>query len=64
MEPLEVLRSATSGNAQMFHLNQLGQLQKGFLADIIAVQGNPVENIAAMRKVNFVMKNGTIYKTP
>ena len=62
MKPLSVLKSATSLNAKIFHLENLGKLQKGFLADIIAVQGNPVEDIKNMRKVTFVMKNGKVYK--
>ena len=62
MKPIDVLKSATSGNASMFHLNQLGQLQKGFLADIIAVKGNPVKDITTMKNVSFVMKDGVVYK--
>lgn len=62
MQPLEVLKSATSSNAMVFHLDTLGKLKKGFLADIIAVEGNPVTNIKIMRKVKFVMKDGVIYK--
>lgn len=62
MQPLEVLKSATSLNAKTFHLNNLGRVQKGFLADIIAVDGNPVNDIKNIRKVKFVMKDGKIYK--
>lgn len=62
MKTTEVLKSATSGNAKQFHLNQLGQLKKGFLADIIAVKGNPTTDIKAMRETGFVMKDGVIYK--
>ena len=61
MKPLAVLQSATSVNAKVFHSDDLGQIKSGFLADIIAVTGDPTENIANMRKVNFVMKNGIIY---
>ena len=61
MKPLAVLQSATSVNAKVFHSEELGQIKSGFLADIISVTGDPTENIANMRKVNFVMKNGTIY---
>ncbi|MEP2057225.1 MAG: amidohydrolase family protein, partial [Maribacter litoralis] len=61
MKPLAVLKSATSGNAKMFHLNQLGNLKKGFLADIIAVKGNPVEDISVVKNVSFVMKDGVVY---
>lgn len=62
MKPLAVLKSATSGNANMFHLNQLGKLKEGFLADIIAIEGNPVKDITTVKNVSFVMKDGVIYK--
>ena len=61
MKPLAVLQSATSVNARVFHSNVLGQIKAGYLADIISVTGDPVANISAIRKVNFVMKNGVIY---
>ena len=62
MKALDVLISATSNNAKMFHLNQLGNLKKGFLADIIAVEGNPTKDISVMKNVSFVMKDGVVYK--
>jgi imidazolonepropionase-like amidohydrolase len=46
----------------MFHLNQLGRLKEGFLADIIAIKGNPVKDISSVKNVSFVMKDGVIYK--
>ncbi len=62
MQPIEVLKSATSSNANVFHLDTLGKLEQGFLADIIAVEGNPSKDISVMRNVKFVMKDGEIYK--
>ena len=62
MQPMEVLKSATSINAKIFHLTNLGKLQKGFLADIIAVKGNQTKDITNMRNVPFVMKDGHIFK--
>ena len=62
MKPMAVLKSATSGNASMFHLNTLGQLKNGFLADVIAVKGNPVKDISVMKNVSFVMKDGKVYR--
>ncbi|WP_339606155.1 amidohydrolase family protein [uncultured Roseivirga sp.] len=56
------LISATSANAEQFHLDQLGQIKAGFLADIIAVQGDPSTDITSLRKVSLVMKDGKIYK--
>lgn len=58
------LQTMTSSNAQMFHLEKLGQIGSGFLADIIAIEGNPLDNIANLRLVHLVMKDGTIYKKP
>ncbi len=63
MKPAAVLRSATSVNAAVFgYADKIGSIKKGLLADIIMVQGNPVDSISAVRKVVFVMKNGKIYK--
>ena len=62
MKPLDVLTSATSLNANMFHLDKLGKLEKGFLADIIAVEGDPLKDISVMKNVVFVMKDGEDYR--
>lgn len=62
MQPLEALKSATSVNARIFHFAKLGSLKKDFLADIIAVEGNPAKEISDMKNVTFVMKDGHIYK--
>ena len=61
MSPIQVLRTATSGNAKTFHLEDLGTIKDGFLADIIAVEGNPIDNISQMEDLSFVMKNGKVY---
>ena len=59
----DALRAATSVNARLFHLDdKLGRISSGFLADIIAVEGNPQDDIRALRKIRFVMKDGQIYK--
>ena len=55
--------SATSTSAEIIGWNdRLGTIQPGKLADIIAVPGNPLEDVNVMRKVNFVMKGGTVYR--
>lgn len=65
MKNIEVLKSATSVNADVFgYGNKIGRIKNGLLADIIAVNGNPVENIKNVRKIVFVMKNGEVYRTP
>lgn len=64
MKPLEVLRSATSVNAHIFHLEKMiGSIATGLLADIVCVEGNPADTISAVRNVRFVMKNGMIVKS-
>jgi len=42
--------------------NQIGTLETGKLADIIAVPGNPLEDVTVLEKVSFVMKGGSVYK--
>ena len=61
MSNLEVLKSSTSINAETFGLKDLGKIQTNYLADIIAVEGNPIDNISVIRKVKLVMKGGKIY---
>ncbi|MFN8349115.1 MAG: amidohydrolase family protein [Spirosomataceae bacterium] len=60
MKPADVLRSATSVNARVFHLDRLGQIKPGFLADLVAVEGRPDVRISDVRKVKMVVKNGEI----
>lgn len=62
MPALQVLQAATSVNAQAFHLDRLGQVREGFLADLIAVPGDPSADIKALRAVPMVMLNGKIVK--
>ena len=57
------LNSATITNAKLLNMeNLLGQLKEGFYADIIAVDESPLENIATLENVIFVMKDGIVYK--
>jgi imidazolonepropionase-like amidohydrolase len=63
MPPLEALRSATSIAAELLGWDdRVGTLDPGKLADVIAVAGNPVNDIKTMTNVNFVMKDGLVYK--
>ncbi|HWM26612.1 MAG TPA: amidohydrolase family protein [Chthoniobacterales bacterium] len=63
MEPIEALRSATSVTADLFGISQkVGTLEKGKLADIIAIPGDPTTDITTTERVSFVMKEGRIVK--
>ena len=65
MKPIDVLRSATSVNARVFGVaNVKGSLATGLPADIIVVEGNPVDDISNVRNIKLVMKAGVLYKTP
>jgi imidazolonepropionase-like amidohydrolase len=65
MPLIDALRSATSVNARVFHMeDKIGQVKVGLYADLIAVDGNPTLEISALRRVKFVMKNGSVYRTP
>ncbi len=63
MTPLAALKSATSIAARVLHMEtRIGQIKEGLLADVIAVDGDPTKDIAALRRVRFVMKGGTVHK--
>jgi len=63
MSSLEALRSATMYSAEALGKPDRGQVKAGLLADLIAVEGDPVENVALMQDVRFVMKGGVVYKS-
>ena len=63
MTPAQALRSATSVNADMMGWqDRIGSIEKGKFADIIAVSGNPLQDITEMQHVKFVMKGGEVVK--
>ncbi len=61
---IEAIRTATTNAADMLGVDDRGRLVPGMLADIIAVPGNPLDDITVLGKVKFVMKGGKIYKRP
>jgi len=62
MTPLQSLRAATVMSAELIGVDDRGHLAEGLLADIIAVPGDPSEDITVTEDVRFVMKDGNIYK--
>jgi imidazolonepropionase-like amidohydrolase len=65
MKPSDVLRADLINGAELLGWGgQIGELKAGYLADVIAVQGDPVADIAVLRKVVFVMKGGEVYRRP
>src|SRR6202162_820485 len=63
MSPMAAIKSATSVASQLLdQSDNLGTIEAGKLADIIAVKGDPIADISELTRVSFVMKGGTIYK--
>jgi len=63
MKPIDALKAGTSSDAELLGMaDKIGTLEAGKLADIVAVPGDPVQNIRTTEKVFFVMKEGVIYK--
>ncbi len=64
MTPIDALRAATVNGAELLgRSNEIGTLEPGKFADIVAVEGDPLADITVMEKVVFVMKGGEVYKT-
>lgn len=62
MTPLDAIRAATTVAAELIDVDDRGRLEAGLLADIIAVPGNPLEDIGVTENVRFVMKGGQVYR--
>jgi imidazolonepropionase-like amidohydrolase len=63
VKPIDALKAGTSWDADLLGMaDKIGTLETGKLADVVAVLGDPVENIRQTEHVFFVMKEGVIYK--
>ena len=61
--PMDALMSGTSVAAESLRMSdKIGSIAEGMEADLVAVDGNPLEDITAVRRVAFVMKHGKVYK--
>jgi imidazolonepropionase-like amidohydrolase len=65
MKPLDAIRSATVRSSELLRLERaIGTIEAGKFADVIAVEGNPLDDIGTLGRVAFVMKAGRVYKSP
>jgi imidazolonepropionase-like amidohydrolase len=60
---MQAIQAATLEASKLLKINdKLGTIEEGKLADIVAVKGDPIENISLMKKIAFVMKGGEVFK--
>lgn len=65
MTPLAALQADLLNGAKLLGWpEQIGALKPGYFADVIAVPGNPLNDISVIQKVSFVMKGGLVYRLP
>ena len=65
LSPIEALRAATSTNAELLGLeHELGRVAPGFAADLVAVAGDPTQDVSAVAHVTFVMRAGVVARRP
>jgi len=62
MTPAQALRAATTVAAELIEVEDRGRLVPGLLADVIAVDGDPLSDITATERVRFVMKGGVTFR--
>ena len=62
MTPADAIRTATLNAADLLGVSDRGNIAPGLLADLVAVPGNPLENIRVLDNVQFVMKGGVVHK--
>ncbi len=63
-KPADAIRSATTVAADLLDVEDRGRIAEGLLADIIAVAGNPLDDVTVLENVSFVMKGGEVFKQP
>lgn len=65
MTPMQAIQAATTNAADLLgHSKQVGSIKPGKYADVIAVSGDPLKDVSVLERVDFVMKDGTVYKRP
>ena len=64
MNPMDAIVAGTKNAAQLLGISNIGQIKVGYLADIIAVEGNPLRNVQLLEQPVLIIKDGAIYKRP
>jgi imidazolonepropionase-like amidohydrolase len=65
MEPMRAIQAATSVAAELLRMqDEIGAVKMGYAADLVAVAGDPLDDVRLLRDVRFVMKAGTVVKQP
>jgi imidazolonepropionase-like amidohydrolase len=65
MTPMQAIKSATTVAAELLDMKgKLGQISSGAFADLVAVKENPLDDITVLSRIQFVMKDGVVYKRP
>jgi len=65
MTAAQALQAATRNAADLLSMSdQIGSIEVGKFADIVAVPGNPLEDVGMLQKIDFVMKGGQVYRKP
>jgi imidazolonepropionase-like amidohydrolase len=62
MTPMQAIGAATREAAKLLGVDDLGTVQPGKLADVVAVRGDPLRDVEVLKQVGFVMKDGVVYK--
>jgi imidazolonepropionase-like amidohydrolase len=64
MTPMQAIQAATSNAADLLgHSSEIGSVKAGKFADLIAVTGDPLKDISLLERIEFVMKDGKVYKS-
>ena len=65
MTPMQAIQAATSVNAELFGWEaDVGAVETGRYADLVAVRGNPLDDVSVLEQISFVMKGGEVVRSP